>query len=410
MQSLTTDQINQLNSLGITTSKSVTSTSDNITPPLTSTPTIGQKIDELIISTEAKHLLTTPKYPIIPILSISGLTFLSFGGLILFKSKDSAIVVPPPVIAPVNGPTQVPKSIQHYLLTSQQFFTQALEAQTCTGDSCGRPIDLLNQSVALASQAITEFPSDFRAYEQRGRIYLSLIDSKPELIQNSIADLSKASQLNPNSAEITRTLATLYAKKGDAQATLTYLDKTINLEPTKAQNFYDLARLQQQAGQLPQALNTYNRLLTIISDPTQKTAIEAEKSALEKLVSQNPTQPTPENIPTINAEPILQAGLPAVAPAEEGLIIAAPETSPDIKVTNQTDSNSLSGVSTLPANSPSISITNTNLTATSQVYLTITKGGKNQNLQVLSKSTGSFTVGLDSPINEEIQFTWWIVN
>lgn len=406
---ITSDQADQLKSLGINISKVPITTSDNITPPLDSTPTIGQKIDELIISTEAKPLLTPPKSPIIPILSISGLTFLSFGGLILFKSKDSVVVAPPPVInntEPVGVPTQVPKSIQHYLLTSQQFFTQALEAQS---SNSGDAVNLLNQSVNLATQAITEFPSDFRAYEQRGRIYVSLVDSQPQILQNAIADLSKASQLNPNSAEITRTLATLYAKKGDAQATLTYLDKTINLEPTKAQNFYDLARLQQQAGQLPQALNTYNRLLTIISDPAQKTAIEAEKSALEQLTAQSkgvmpyaPSTPSPSPPST---EPVLQASLP-----ETGLIIAAPETAPDIKVTNQTDSNSLSGVSTLPANSPSISITNTNLTSASQVYLTITKGGKNQTLQVLSKSTGTFTVGLDSPINEEIQFTWWIVN
>jgi len=403
---ITQDQITQLQSLGINVSKSITSTSNNITPPLDSDRTIGQKIDELIISTKPMPVLTTPKSPIIPILSISGLTFLSFGGLILFKDKtNQQTVLPPPVVSdPI--PTQVPKSIQHYLLTSQQFFTQALEAQTRNDSSSA--LQSLNQSVALATQAITDFPTDSRAYEQRGHIYQSLIDSQPQLISNAISDLSHASRLNPNSAEITRNLATLYARQGDANNTLSYLSKTVDLEPTKAQNFYDLAKLQQQTGQLPQALDTYTRLLTIISDPTQKSTIEAEKSALEKLVSQSPIPSTgsPSGYPsTTPSEPILQANLP-----ETGLIIAAPETATDIKVKDQTDSNSLSGTGTLLANTSSISITNTNLKSTSQVYLTVTKGGKNQNLQVLSKSTDSFVVGLDSPINEEIQFTWWIVN
>ena len=404
---LTPDQANQLKSLGINVSKSVTTISDNITPPPISTPTIGQKIDELIISTEPKQVLTNPKSPIIPILSISGLTFLSFGGLILFKSKDTQPAISPsiPVRSSENigGPTQVPKSIQHYLLASQQLFTQALEAQTRNDNSSA--LQNLNQSVASATQAISEFPNDFRAYEQRARIFISLVDSQPQLISNAIADLSKANQLNPNSAEITRTLATLYAKKGDAQSTLTYLSQTINLEPTKAQNFYDLAKLQQQTGQLPQALDTYNRLITIITDPTQKSAIESEKSALEKLVSQNPSPIIPNSVPTISNEPLIQASLP-----ETGLIIAAPETATDIAVSDKTDSNSLSGAAILPTNTASISISNTNLQSTSQVYLTITKGGKNESLQVLSKTTGSFTVGLSTPINEPIEFKWWIVN
>jgi len=425
---LTDDQLTQLKSLGIdptgtpnTISESTTSTSqpvDNISKevktPQESAPTTGQIQQQTISSSSTSSLLKQSNNPIVPLLSISGLTFLTFGGLILFKSKATASIPSvsdhqSPITDNLPSPTQVPKSIQHYLLTSQQFFTKAVEAQSTKDPEA---VNYLNQSILTASQAIKEFPSDSRAFEQRGRIYTSLIDSQPQLLTMAISDLSAASRLNPESAEITRTLATLYAKKGDAQNTLTYLTQTVNLEPTKAQNFYDLARLQQQAGFLPEAVATYDRLLTIIADPVQKTQVIAEKDAISKLISQAPKSNTPTPItdhrspitPSTEDGPLLQAD------SGTGLIIAAPETAKDITVNNLSNSNSLSGSDILVSNTPSITITNSNVTSTSQVYLTVTKGGKNQNLQVLSKSTGSFVVGLDTPISEDIEFKWWIVN
>lgn len=354
---------------------------------------------------------------LLPLLSISGLSFISFGGLILFKSRATATTSPPApdisTIIPEVSPTQVPKSIQHYLLTSQQFFTQALTAQSNRDQTAA--VDSLNKAILAASEGITTFPSDYRGYEQRGRIYQSLIDSQPQVLSNAIADLSQANKLNPNSPEITRSLATLFGRQGDAQNTLVFLTQTVNLEPTKAQNFYDLARIQQQTGLLPQALETYNRLITIVSDPAQKIQVEAEKSAIQNLLSQNknpitlpPASPTPpKGTPTIilpDQPSLLQAG------AVSNLIIAAPETSPDITVNHLVDTNSLAGSATLKAGNKQVSLTNTNLTSASQVYVTITKGGKNLSLQVLSRSGQTFAVGLDSPTTDDIEFKWWIIN
>ena len=171
----------------------------------------------------------------------------------------------------LQEPTQVPKSIQHYLLTSQQLFSSALQMQSTialpkpTGE--GGPseiLDLINKSILAATDAIKEFPNDYRGYQQRGKIYQALIESKPDLINQSISDFTTAFKLNPSSAQVSRSLASLYAKKGDASNTIAYLNKTVSLEPTKAQNFYDLAKIQQQAGLISQALNTYNQLLPLI--------------------------------------------------------------------------------------------------------------------------------------------------
>ncbi|MCX6726846.1 MAG: hypothetical protein NTY75_03445 [Candidatus Shapirobacteria bacterium] len=416
---LTPDQLKQLKDLGLDISNPLSSISKDIRNDQPLPPTLGQIPVGPVVST--RH------FSLLPLLSISGLSLVSFGGLLLFKSKAETPSGQIPVSAPSPNPqqsqiepTQVPKSIQHYLLASQQYFSSALAAQNCTGGPTCPPSnlpDLLNQSILTATDAIKDFPTDFRGYQQRGSIYLSLIDSQPQFLDSAIADFSRASELNPASADISRSLATLFAKKGDVPNTLAYLSRTVAIEPTKAQNFYDLAKLQQQAGLIPQALDTYSTLLPLISDPVQKQQVQTELSSLEKLASQNTSNsalPSPFTSPkpTGDGGSISLPDHPNLIQANtnQGLIIAAPATSPDISVTNLSASNSLSGTGILPANTASVSFSNSHLSSASQVYLTIIKGGTNQSLQVLSRSTDSFTVGLDSPISEPIEFKWWIVN
>jgi tetratricopeptide (TPR) repeat protein len=149
--------------------------------------------------------------------------------------------------------------------------------------------------------------------------------------------LSTSFSLNP-SAEVARSLASIYAKQGNAQKTIEYLAQTVALEPTKAQNFYDLARIQTQAGQVSQALTTYSQLVSLISDPTQKIQVEAEKKSLENLLAQNGSTPTTNTTlptPSISANPSIKLESPLLqADSGQGLIIAAPETSKNIAVDN----------------------------------------------------------------------------
>jgi len=364
--------------------------------------------------TPTKPDQTPSKISLIPLFSISGITLLSISGLILLKTKNSSSNIPVSSFSSqesIPSPTQVPKSIQHYLLASQQYFTQALQTQSsCTGSSGGCPsiINYLNQSIIAASDAIKTSPSDYRGYEQRAKIYQSLLDSQPQFLSAAIVDYQQAQKLNQNSAELTRQLASLYAKKGDLQNTLTYLSATVSLEPTKAQNFYDLARIQQQAGLLPDALETYNRLLPLITDSTQKSQLQIEKESIEKIVAQNNLSSPP--IPSPSPAPIQTEGNLLQASTAMGPIIAAPETPKEISLTNQTDSNSLSGTATLPSGQKQLTINNSKLKPSSQVYLTILSGGKNQSLELLSKSVDSFTAGFQSPLTEDVFFKWWIVN
>jgi hypothetical protein len=410
MSDLTPDQIAKLQQLGINVSEPHSNISKEIKEPPIFIPTIAKSEKRPLVSSSSTRLL--------PLLSISGLTLISFGGLVFFKSKSTPTLQP--ISAPVTHdistnteptPTQVPKSIQHYLLTSQQSFTQALTAQAKTDQT--NAVAYLNQAILEATEAIKLFPRDYRGYEQRGRIYQSLVESQPQVLPLAIADLTQATSLNPSSAEITRSLATLYARQGNVDNTINYLAQTVSLEPTKAQNFYDLAKLQQQTGRLPAALDTYNRLITIIADPIQKTQVETEKSAIERLLTQNKIPSTTLTSPTTIPTPsITLPDQPSLIQANSGtgLIIAAPETVKDISVKNLVDTNSLSGTATLPANQKSITIQNSKLLPSSQVYLTILSGGKNLSLQVLSKSKDSFVAGLDTPTTENISFKWWIIS
>ena len=411
MPPLTPDQINKLKALGIEVNN--IDKNHHLSPP--SRGNVEQSETEgFCPNFRNSKLDIRHSSNIFPLLSISGLTLLSLSGLILFKNKDQADttkITNTNTTSPETSvsPTQVPKSIQHYLLTSQQFFTQASQNQS---------VDALNQSIIAATEAIKEFPNDYRGYYQRGRIYQSILASKPELSNQVIADLSQAQKLQPTNAEITRSLASTYAIKGDAQNTINYLSQTIALEPTKAQNFYDLAKIQQQVGFLTQAVETYDKLLSILSDPSQKTQVQSEKTEIEKIIAQNPrltetsvkADPNTTNpIPTINLPSSLDS--PTIqASAGSGLIVAAPEKLDQIEISNLTGSNSLSGTGTLTSGQKEITLTNSQVTSTSQVYVSIISGGKNQNLQVLSKSDGSFIAGLDSPISENIEFKWWIIN
>ena len=372
-------------------------------------PSQIQTLKDLGIACEpiSKPQQTTSK-PYIALFSISGLALISLGGLILFKSKNDSqtpIYQPQPNVYP--SPTQVPKSIQHYLLASQQFFSQALDLQV-QNSADPRLIELLNQSILSATQAIKEFPSDYRGYQQRAKIYQSVLASRPDLISNTLIDYQSAFKLNPNSAEIAQNIAQLFAQKGDPQSTLQYLSLVIALEPTKAQNFYDLARIQQQTGQLTAAVSTYNQLLTILTDTSQKQQIQTTISSLQSLINQHPQNvptSTPTQAPLIeNSQPLLQANLTSQT------IIAAPEIKTKTEVVNLSESNSLSNQATIPANTKQITLTNSQLKSTSQIYLSLVSGGKNQNLQILSKSDQSFVVGFDAPLTEDVIFNYWIVN
>lgn len=151
---LTSDQIAKLKSLGIEINNSNSNT--NFSSPFVKGESVPQRRDEGDFNPGLRNSTLDIKHSksnFFPLLSISGLTILSFSGLILFKNKSEPTTLNSTTNYPLPEtsvtPTQVPKSIQHYLLTSQQFFTQASQNQS---------VDDLNQSIIAGHRRYQRIP------------------------------------------------------------------------------------------------------------------------------------------------------------------------------------------------------------------------------------------------------------
>jgi len=101
---------------------------------------------------------------------------------------------------------------------------------------------------------------------------------------------------------------------------------------------------------------------------------------------------------------------------QSGTIIAAAdnyqengEYSPAIKT------NATAGIGLLPANESEIMIYNPKITDQSLIYITPLTNTSNKVIYVKAKhantaNDGWFKVAIDVPINQDIQFNWWIIN
>lgn len=316
------------------------------------------------------NLTSQQKQTIAVFLSLSGLTLISFGSLIIlqghFETNIQASLISPATVSDTISPST---TINHYLLSSQNNFSKAISLQQSQNVA-----PFINEAISSASVAIDHFPQDPRGWAQRLTIYLSLVDSQPQLISPAIADCQQL----------------------------------MILEPKNTAHYHSLIRLYEKSGNLPEALKFYYRLLPLTSEAEKRNQLLSQISSIRSLLTQLPTNNTHTNLtptqPLILSEKLLQAS------TTDNLVIASPQENISFDNNSRTGVNALSGQSTLTSGSKSVNIINNTLKPSSQIYLTITKGGKNQNLQVLSRDTSSFTVGLDSPIHEDIEFKWWIVN
>ena len=155
---LTPDQINQLRSLGIF--------SDPVIRPISK---LELNLPPLSKGGSRRDLKFNS---FLPLISIAGITLVSFSGIILLKNQTSdpapVASTSPKSSSPVQqqalSPTSTPApvAIQSYLLSSQQLFTQALQLQKTPNNSNEQVVNLLNQSILAASDAIKYYPGDYR--------------------------------------------------------------------------------------------------------------------------------------------------------------------------------------------------------------------------------------------------------
>jgi hypothetical protein len=98
------------------------------------------------------------------------------------------------------------------------------------------------------------------------------------------------------------------------------------------------------------------------------------------------------NIATVSA--IIASALPAEVSTQAGTLT----------------SNATVGTITIAAGQTEVSVTNSQLTASSMVYLTPNGSTQNQVPYLKNKSGDTFTVAIDQPLDHDVNINWWLIN
>lgn len=313
-------------------------------------------------------------------------------------------------------PKKTPRSLTHYLLTSQTLFSQAikLSQENQTAEKNDQIVRLINEAISQATAAITYYPDDPRSWAQRAKIYQAIEKYLKEGTKIALNDLKQAIRCDPTNPEYLKQASRLSLKLGLTQEAIFYLQQAAENSPTEAQLWLDLARLQSKTGNLVAARQNYRRLLPLLADENQKQLVEKELKAIDTLLAQTPNQSSPTNLPS-PPPPAEKIILPENPPSLEArvisqnLIIAAPQKDDSLLEEGELTSNALSGNAVIPAGETEITIENENLTPQDQVYLAVLGESQNQVLRVKSKKEKSFTAAISQPLDKDLEFKWWII-
>jgi len=342
-------------------------------------------------------------------------------GEIVFTSPSSPAVFSPEVEVPSGrketqlaaGVLTNSQLVSDYLLKSQTLFSKAIELSSQNADSSQneRIVQLINEAITAATEAIIANPQDSRGYAQRGKIYKAIEQYLNEALSAALADYQQAVRLNPRQVSYYQEVASLLLRLERKTEALAVLKKCVYINPTEAQGWYELAKLQAELGALKEAKASYQRILALLVDETQKEAVRQEISALDKLLAQADSLPTQ---PLVTSPPAKEIVFPDEPPKMEAkiasqVIIADPGEEKTQQQQYLSSSNALSGSTVLPAGEKELKIENANLQADSQVYLAAEDDLQNEVLRVKGKGEGWFTVSVSHPLSHDVSFRWWII-
>lgn len=346
--------------------------------------------------------------------------------LIGIKTQTKPKLVSPLTKITQENNNQPEKSLSYYITISQEFLNQARSLANNnpnqTEEEKQAIIVKVKQALETINQGIKEYPQDDRVYAQRADIYQSLIPFLPEASKYAIADLIQATQINRKNPDYYQSLANLYQQIGDFENAASAYFNAHQLTPTNNQTLYNLANALVKSGQIDKAIRYYDKLITLLPDDDQNLAnLKKQKASLEKLlVNSNLEQlsePGMEMIPEEPAnprQPILgtdELPLEQAAIASQ-VIIASPEEEKETMVSSgETSINAKTGKEILPAGKTEVTIFNKHVSNNKQIVIVPTSETENKVLHLIAKKENEwFKVGLDKPINKEIEFNWWIVD
>ena len=359
------------------------------------------------------------------ILIILFLITLMIVSLIGLKTHAQPKLISPTSKITEQSNTEQERSLSYYIVTSQEFLNQARSLANNDPDQTPEEKQAIMEKVELAlnviNQGIKVYPADDRVYAQRASIYQSLIPFVPEALKYGLADLTQATQINSKNPDYYRRLANLYRQAGDFENAASHYFNAYRLSPTDNQTLFDLADSLEKAGQIDKAIRYYDKLIALLPTNDQNLeALKKQKANLETLlVNSNLEQlsePGMEMVPqkpVNNPQPIMgteELPLEQAALASQ-VIIASPEEKQTSTSVGQTQVNAKTGLGILPAGKTEIIIQNKNVTNDKQIIIVPTSDTQNKVLYLLAKKENEwFKVAIDKPINQDIEFNWWIID
>jgi len=362
------------------------------------------------------------------IISISlGLFFvvLIVASLIGFKTQAKPKLVSPVAKTAQENNNKPERSISYYITTSQEFLNQARSLANNnpnqTEEQKQEIIKKVEKALEIINQGIQVYPQDDRVYTQRANIYQSLTPFVPEANKYAIADLIQATQINSKNPDYYLKLANLYQQIGDFENAASAFFNAHRLSPADSQVLYDLANALVKSGQVDKAIRYYDKLIVLLPlDDQNLENLKKQKATLEKLLVnsnlENLSEPGMEMIPEKPVNPPQPIIGTEALPLEQAalasqLIIASPEEESAMSTnTGEVSTNAKTGSGILPAGETEVTIKNIHVTNDKQIVIVPSSDTQNKVVYLIAKKAGEwFKVGIDTAIDTEIEFDWWIV-
>lgn len=171
------------------------------------------------------------------------------------------------------------------------------------------------------------------------------------------------------------------------EQSLDYSNKAVLTQPNNPQTYLLRAQILTSIGQTnPQAIYRAEEDLEM-----------AQKLANGQSVS------LPQSINPLDILPSRQASL------TQDLIVAAPQESSSSTASAENSSNATTTSVTLLAGQTQLQVSSSKITPSSYIYL-IPQQKTNQPVYISSKTTGSFTISTNKPLNTNITIDYWIIN
>ena len=168
-----------------------------------------------------------------------------------------------------------------------------------------------------------------------------------------------------------------------------------------------LASANQAVAAYPQDPRPYQQRAAVLFsvahlDPSVKPLAEQDLQAAQSLAGPNP--PPLPRINPLETLPLEQASL------SQNVIVASPDLPAITSASTAVDSNVTKATVALPAGQSELKTDNWKLETDSIIYLIPQSPTQNHTLYIKSKTSGSFILAIDQPLNYDLTIDYWIIN